>query len=198
LALVVAIEGAIILVTRTKPPVIIRVGPDGQASVISPVGGTVNQKLLKDVKTSAVPSDNEKHYYVTTFVNFYWSYDEHTLTDHWSAAMNMMTKNLRNDVYKKITDENSISNIETSHEKSVVTISSIDADQNDPLTYHVLATRIDTHATDAKNYTGTKFAEAYTINLVETDRTPHNPSGLIVAGFKRDVISSEPYTLDQQ
>jgi|SRR5579875_28831 type IV secretory pathway component VirB8 len=197
LALVVAVEGAIILVTRTKPPVIIRIGPDGQATVVSPAGTATNSALLKDAKTSPLPSDNEKKFVVTTFVTSWWGYDEHTLADHWSQAMNMMTRNLRTEVLKKITDENSVSTIESSHGKSVVSITSMDQDPNDPLTFHVLATRTETHATDGKTYSGSKMAESYTIHLVETDRTPRDPSGLLVASFKRDVISTEPYNLEQ-
>ncbi len=199
LALVVVVLAAIVLLTRSKPPIIIRVGPDGQATVISGEGGAgVDKKQFANVKDSEVPNDIEKKNFVITFVNMYWGYDEHTLPDHWSKALNMMTHNLSGDVYSKMTAEDTVGNLQSEHDKSDVTITNIEADQSDPLVFHVLATCINMNSKDGKYYTAAKKAESYTIRLVETDRSITDPSGLLISGFKRDEISSEPYTLDQQ
>jgi hypothetical protein len=199
LALVVVALAAVVLVTRSKPPIIIRVGPDGQATVISGEGGAgADKKQIANVKESEAPTDIEKKNFVITFVNMYWGYDEHTLPDHWSKAVNMMTRNLARDVYTKMTADDTVGNLQSEHDKSDVTITSIEADQSDPLVFHVLATCIDMNSKDGKYYSAHKKAESYTIRLVETDRSITDPSGLLVLGFKRDEISSEPYTLDQQ
>lgn len=198
LVVAVVVLAAIVLVTRSKPPIIIRIGPDGQASVISPEGGKVNKNLITNVRVSEAPTEIEKKNYVISFVNMYWGYDEHTLPDHWSKALNMMTRNLENDVYGKMTAEDTVGTLQNFHAKSDVTITSIENDQADPLVFHVLATRIDMNSKDGKYYSAEKKAESYTIRLVETDRSIADPDGLLVSGFKRDEISSEPYTLDQQ
>lgn len=199
LGLVVVVLAAIVLVTRSKPPVIIRIGPDGQATVISPEGGTdVDKKTIENVKVSEVPTEVDKKNVIIGFVNTYWGYDEHTLPDHWSKGLNMMTRNLERDVYGKMTAEGTVGALQSSHDKSDVTITNVEADQADPLVFHVLATRIEMNSKDGKSYTAEKKAESYTIRLVETDRSIANPSGLLISGFKRDEISSEPYTLDQQ
>ncbi len=199
LVIAVVVLAAIVLVTRSKPPIIIRVGPDGQAIVISPEGGVgVSKKTIESVKASEAPTEIDKRSFVKDFVNSYWGYDEHTLPDHWSKALNMMTRQLEKEVYSKMSAEGTVGTLQASHDKSEVTITSIDSDQADPLVYHILATRVDVTANGAKSYSGVKKSEAYTIHLVETDRTIQTPSGLLISGFKRDEISSEPYLLDQQ
>jgi hypothetical protein len=110
----------------------------------------------------------------------------------------MMTRQLEKEVYSKMSAEGTVGTLQASHDKSEVTITSIDSDQADPLVYHILATRVDITANGPKSYSGVKKSEAYTIHLVETDRTIQTPSGLLISGFKRDEISSEAYLLDQQ
>ncbi len=115
------------------------------------------------MKANEVPTDIEKKNFVITFVNMYWSYDEHTLPDHWSKALNMMTRNLERDVYGKMTTEDTVGNLQSEHDKSDVTLTSIEADQSDPLVFHILATRIDMNSKDGKYYSAQKKAESYTI-----------------------------------
>ncbi len=202
LTVAVVVLGAIVLVTRAKPPVVIRVGPDGAASVISPEGARVNTARYPGLQTSqqsAEPSEMEKKNLVISFVNSYYGYDDHTISEHWAAALNMMSNQLKKDVYGKMSADGTVGKIEASKERSVVTISSVDADEKDPLTYHVLATRIDTSVSQGKSFSGTKTAESYTVNLAKTEnRTIQNPSQLMVVGFKRDVSMTEVYVPDQQ
>jgi VirB8 protein len=199
LVVAVVVLSAIVLVTRSKPPVIIRVGPDGEARVISPEGTSgVSKRTIESVKASQAPTELEKKNFVISFVNTYWSYDEHTLPDHWSKALNMMTRSLSKDVYGKMTAEATVGTLQAEHDKVDMTITNVEEDQADQLVFHVLATRVEIMAKDAKSYAGTKTAESYTIHLVETDRSIQNPAGLLVSGFKRDVISTEPYLVDQQ
>ncbi len=48
--------------------------------------------MRANAKAHENPTDLEKRKnFVITFVNAYWSYDEFTLPDHWSKALNMMT-----------------------------------------------------------------------------------------------------------
>jgi hypothetical protein len=199
LAVVVAVLGAVVLVTRSKPPVVIRIGPDGQATVISPEeSNKASKRTVESVKASEAPTEVDKESFVKSFVNFYWGYDEHTLADHWSMALNMMQDPLKKSVLAKMSAQGTVGELQTKHDKSTVTITRIDPDPADPLIFHVLANRIETWANDTKSYGGVKRSEAYTIQLVETDRTIKIPSGLLVGGIKRDEVSSEPYLLNQQ
>jgi len=199
LGLVVVVLAAIVLFTRAKPPLIIRIGADGKATVISPDGAPdVDKNLIASVKASQAPTPLEKTTFVTDFVNLYWSYDEHSLPEHWSKAFKMMTGNLARDVYTKMTAEGEVGKLQGEHDKSEITITNMEADEKDPLVFHILATRIEIKSKDGINYTAEKKAESYTIHLVETDRTSRTPSSLLVLSFKRDEITSEPYTIEQQ
>lgn len=199
LALVVVVLAAIVLVTRSKPPLVIRIGPDGQASVISPTGTAhATRKLVASAAVSEAPNETEKEAFVVRFVNAYWGYDEHTIADHWSQALNMMTSQLERAIFSKMSSDGTVGTLQSQHVKSTVTITSIESDQADPLVYHVLASRIEVKATGSKSYTATKNAEEYTIHLVEAQRSIRNPSGLLVSGFTVNRISGEPYLLDQQ
>ncbi len=146
-----------------------------------------NAKAHKD------PSDLEKKKnFVITFVNAYWSYDEVTLPEHWSKALNMMTPTLKQDLYTKMIAKGTVAELENEHDKSELTLFSIEADQSDTMIFHVLATRVDTTSKDGRSYSAEKKAEFYTIRMVTY------PSGLLVSDFKRDEIASEPYTLNKQ
>jgi VirB8 protein len=197
LVLAVVVLAAIVLVTRSKPPVIIRVGPDGAATVISPDGAGVNRKTIEDVRASQAPTELEKRTFIKNFVNTYWGYDEGTIADHWSKALNMMTTQLEKEVYGKMRTEGTVGVLQAEHHQSKVTITSLDVDQVDPFVYHVFATRIDIVSNEPKSYVGTKSAESYTIHLVGADRSI-SPSGLLISGFKKDLITAEPYTVPQQ
>ena len=97
-----------------------------------------------------------------------------------------------------MTAEGTVGVLQAEHHQSRVTITSLDVDQADPFVYHIFATRIDILSNEPKSYVGTKSAESYTIHLVQADRSMKNPSGLLISGFKKDLISSEPYVVAQQ
>jgi hypothetical protein len=198
LVLAVVVLAAIVLVTRSKPPLIIRVGPDGAATVISPEGVGVGKKTLESVRASQAPTETDKKSFIISFVNNYWGYDENTISDHWSKALNVMTSQLEKEVFSKMTAEGTVGVLQAEHHQSRVTITSLDVDQADPFVYHIFATRIDILSNEPKSYVGTKSAESYTIHLVQADRSMKNPSGLLISGFKKDLISSEPYVVAQQ
>lgn len=193
LGFAVVVLGAIVFASRVKPPTIIRIGPDGQTTVISPEGqphSGAPPATLQQIKTSEAPTDLEKKSYVMNFVKLYWGYDEHTLTQNWANAMNMMTRNLEQNVLSKLQSDNTVGRLQEAHTRSVVTITSAEADSADPLVYHVLGTRTTSSIGDGRE-NAQKMAESYTIRLVETDRTVNDPSGLLIADFKIEQISSD-------
>jgi hypothetical protein len=80
--------------------------------------------------------------------------------------------------------------LQEAHTRSVVTITSAESDSADPMVYHVLGTRTTSSIGDGRE-NAQKMAESYTIRLVETDRTVNDPSGLLIADFKIEQISSD-------
>ena len=191
-SLAIVALAAVIFFTRQIPPTIIHIGPTGEPTVISPVGGQgrITAASLRGAKIASAPTDMEKQNAVITFAKNYWEYDEHTLTHNWAAALNMMTSNLYQKVFQKIQKENQIGQMERDHESSEVTVTSIQQDQSVPMVYHIYATR-NTSSIVNNAESNLRSAESYTIRLVETDRTVSNPSGLLIADFNKTVISSE-------
>ena len=124
------------------------------------------------------------------FVNQYMGYDEHTLSENWAAAINMMTANLKQEVLEKMRQDNTVGELQDQHARSVVKITSAQPDPADPLTYHVYASRNVSHLNDRREQYQ-KLAEAYTIRLVEAIRSVNNPSGLLIAEFHTQQISAD-------
>ena len=191
LALAVAGLASEVIITRVKPPTVIRIGADGQATVISPeTHGVAAPAQLEDIHAGEAPTALEKEHFVVSFVNEYMGYDEHTLSENWAAALNMMTANLKQDVLKKMQQDNTVGQLQDQHARSVVTISEAQADGNDPLTWHIYATRSVSRLSERREVYQ-KLAEAYTVRLVEGIRSVNDPSGLMVAEFHSQQISAD-------
>ena len=187
---VVALAGGVI-VTRVKPPTVIRVAADGTASVFSPDGeGGSSPQALQNVKVQEAPSPLDRQHFVQTFVNSYMGYDEHTLGENWAAALSMMTSNLKQSSLSQMQDDNTVGQLQDQHTRSFVTITSSQSDASDPLTWHIYATRKVSRVIDGREMYQ-KLAEAYTIRLVEGVRSVDTPSGLIVAEFHTQQISAD-------
>ncbi len=198
LAVVVVGLGIDVILTRVKPPTIIRISPDGQATVVG--AGQSNPAVpaeLQTVRQGEAPTDMEKENFVVTFVNQYMGYDEHTLSQNWAGAINMMTGNLKQEVLQKMREDNTVGDLQDQHARSVVKISSAQADPADPLTWHVYASRNVSHVTDRREQYQ-KLAEAYTVRLVEGIRSVNNPSGLMIAEFHTQQISADSAAAPQQ
>ena len=185
--------GAALVFTRSRPPTVISVSADGKASVVGATVANGPQENLTRDQTIAreIPSDIEKKNYVLTFVNQYMGYDQHTISDHWAAAMNMMTSNLQDIVKAELTSSNAVGKYEADHTRSLVAITSMQPDPNDPLMWHVYASRTVTQL-KGKQEVAQKLIESYTVRLVDTGtRTELNPSGLLIAEFKTQNLSAD-------
>ena len=180
-----------VVITRVKPPTVIRIGADGQATVISPEAhSAVVPEQLQQVRAGEAPTDLDKEHFIVSFVNQYMGYDEHTLSENWAAALDMMPANLKQDVLKKMQQDNTVGQLQDQHVRSVVTITHAQADKTDPLTWHIYATRSVSHLSDRREIYQ-KLAEAYTVRLVEGIRSVNDPSGLMVAEFHSQQISAD-------
>lgn len=189
-----------VIFTHAKAPMVIRVGPDGAATVLSADGSNRHDEAVARQEIAAMAPDSmEVQHFVIDFVTAYMQYDQNSVDDNWARAVSMMTSNLKAQVLKKMTDDNSVGKVEDSHERSVVTISSLQPDQKDPMLWHVYAQRNVTRVSnqDRKEDAST-LAEAYTIRLVEGPRSVSDPSGLMIAEFHAQQISAAAVAPPQQ
>ena len=75
---------------RMQPPTVIRIGPNGDASIVGkPAKGGVAD--LATVGTDQFLDEA----FVKRFLTSYLNYSPSDVDDHWSASLNMMTRNLR-------------------------------------------------------------------------------------------------------
>ena len=191
LAVAVAGLAVDVIITRVKPPTVIRIGADGQATVISPEAHSAAvPEEMQQARAGEAPTTLDKEHFVVSFLNQYMGYDEHTLSENWAAALNMMTANLKQDVLKKMQQDNTVGQLQDQHARSVVTITEAQADGSDPLTWHIYATRSVSHLSERREVYQ-KLAEAYTVRLVEGIRSVNDPSGLMVAEFHSQQISAD-------
>ena len=176
-----------------RPPTVIRILPNGTAQVISGSSRLVDNavpSVLRSVATEEAPTSDEKENYVRTFVTDYMNYDAHSLTSNWSTALNMMTTNLRTAAVGQFRKNNTIGELEQDNVRSALTITSVQQDSSDPYTYHVYGVRT-VNKTVGNTAHEVKLVEAYQVKLTTTKRTVDDPSGLLVADFSIQQISSD-------
>lgn len=193
-AIVSLLAVAGMIVVWVQPPTVIRVMPDGDAKVIGPAGRmktALNPSLLSEVEAEQAPSNYEKEAYVRTFLTSYLNYDPHTLTTDWSAALNMMTFNLRRSALDQFEKNDTVGVMEDEQARSQLAIKdTIEQDPSDPLTYHAYGIRT-VHRMDKQQEMVDQLVEGYRIRLAVTTRSDANPSGLLIAEFQTNEISAD-------
>jgi len=192
-AVLVAIVSMIaLLVVRMQPPTVIRVLPSGEATVVSPTGtvkATVMGDSLKNVVASEAPNEFEKVAYVRTFLERYLNYDKHTLSHNWSAALNMMTTNLRHTALLELQKNDTVGKLQDDQARSEFKLSNIEQTA-DPLTYNAFGVRT-IHRMDKKAETVEQVVEAYRVRLASSERSAKNPTGLLIGEYAATQIHGE-------
>lgn len=181
------------LFTYMRPPTVIRILPNGKATVISGssrLASNAIPSVLRNVEDSEAPTADEKENYVRTFVSDYMNYDAHTLTSNWATALNMMTDNLKSAALAQFRKSNTVGELEQDSVRSALTITAVQQDSTDPFMYHVYGVRT-VNKTVHNNAQETRLVEAYQVKLTTTKRTVDDPSGLLVADFSIQQISSD-------
>jgi type IV secretory pathway component VirB8 len=190
--LVAVISVTALLFVRLQPPTVIRVLPSGEATVVSPTGtvkGTVTPDALKAVVASEAPNDYEKEAFVRTFLDRYLNYDTHTLTQNWSAALNMMTANLRHTAILEFQKNDTVGKLQDEQARSEFKLSNVEPTA-DPLTYNAYGVRT-VHRLDKKTEAVEQMVEAYRIRLVSSERSSKNPTGLMIGEYTSTQIHGE-------
>jgi hypothetical protein len=195
-----AVAGLIII--RMQPATVIRVGSDGQPSVLSPSQNSKNGLLSSFLKSGsnpeAVPQEYEKEAFIRSFLAHYLDYDPHTLARNWADAMNQMTTNLRHIALLGMQRNDTVGKLEEEQASSSFKLSHIEESKTEPLTYTAFGVRT-VRSLDKDREQIDQLVEEYHVRLVGIVRSADNPSGLLVGdywskqiqGEKRDAVLSD-------
>jgi len=169
------------VVVRLKPPTVVRVGANGDVSVLgqsSPVtASSAGDPYLSEV-------------FVKRFLADYLNYTPSNVDDHWAAALNRMTRNLRGITMKAMADGNVRGKIDDDQIQSVFHLRELSPVAGEPLTYLVYGVKDVHHVTNGNEVTD-HFVNEYRVRLVADRRTETNPDGLWIAEYSEHPIDGE-------
>lgn len=192
--IVALVAVAIMVFMRIQPPTVIRVLPNGEASVIGSDGSiktTVSPSTLSAIAVNQAPTPFEKENYVRTFIDRYLNYDAHTIGGNWSAALNMMTGNLRSLTLADFQKNDTVGKYEAEHVRSVFKLSQVANSTTDPMLFTVTGVRTVNRMTGSQNEMVDEIVESYDVRLADFERSPLNPAGLLIAQVAETQIHSE-------
>jgi hypothetical protein len=170
---------------RTQPPTVIRIGPDGDASVFGkPARGAVT-----DFATGGTDQFLDEAF-VKRFLTSYLNYSPVDVDDHWASSLNMMTRNLRAYTMKAMADDNTRGKIDEGQIQSAFHLREIEAVSGEPLTYLVYGVKDVHRLSDGTEFTD-HFVNEYRVRLIADKRSDVNPDGLWVAGYSERPIDGE-------
>jgi hypothetical protein len=184
----------IMIFIRLQPPTVIRVLPNGEASVVGSDGSiktTTSPSTLGAIASDQAPTPYEKENYVRTFLDRYLNYDAHSIAGNWSYALNMMTGNLRNLTLAEFQKSDTVGKYESEHVRSVFKLAQVQTSQTDPMLYTVTGVRTVSRLTGGETEDVDEIVESYNVRLAEFDRSALNPAGLLIAEVTETQIHSE-------
>ena len=190
---------AFAIYVRLQPPTIIRVGKNGNATVVGGPG-SMGQDFspLAERASAADPTDIEGRAVVRQFLEDYLAYTPDSVDRNMAAALNMMTANLRTYTLNQLREKNTIGKIKDGHIISEFEIRSIDRVKGLPWTYTVFGVKEVHHVRQATERID-QIVGRYNVRLVETRRTVTNPSGLLVAEYgEQEMVGDRETGLLQQ
>jgi hypothetical protein len=169
------------IAVRLKPPPVIRIGVNGEASVLG-------QSSPVTVSSAGDPYLTEV--FVKRFLGDYLNYTPSNVDDHWATALNRMTRNLRGITIKAMSDSNVRGKIDDDQIQSVFHLREIAPVAGEPLTYLIYGVKDVHHVTKGSEVTD-HFVNEYRIRLVADRRTDTNPDGLWIAEYSEHPIDGE-------
>ena len=170
---------------RLQPPTIIRIGPNGDASVLGrPAKGAVT-----DLATAGTDQFLDEAF-VRRFLTSYLNYSPADVDDHWAASLNMMTRNLRSYTLKAMADDNTRGKIDDGQIQSVFHLREIDTVPGEPLTYLAYGVK-DVHQLSNGTEITVHFVNEYRVRLIPDRRSDVNPDGLWIAEYSERPIDGE-------
>lgn len=170
---------------RMQPPTIIRIGPNGNASVIGkPARGSVS-----DLATAGTDQFLDEAF-VKRFLMSYLNYSPTDVDDHWAASLNMMTRNLRLYILKAMKDDDTRGKIDAGQIQSVFHLREMDPVPGEPLSFVAYGVK-DVHHLSNGVETTDHFVDEYRVRLIADRRSDVNPDGLWIAEYSERPIDGE-------
>ena len=170
---------------RMQPPTVIRIGPNGDASVV----GRPAKGVVTDLATAGTDQFLDEAF-VKRFLTSYLNYSPSDVDDHWAASLNMMTRNLRGYTLKAMADDNTRGKIDDGQIQSVFHLRELDAVSGEPLTYLVYGVKDVHHLSNGTEVTD-HFVDEYRIRVIADKRSDANPDGLWIAEYSERPIDGE-------
>lgn len=170
---------------RLQPPTVIRIGSDGEASVVG--------QPAKSVKTDPATPGVDKFLneaFVKRFLGSYLNYSPANVDERWAASLNMMTRNLRSYTMKAIADDNVRGKIDDDQIQSVFHLREMNAVPGEPLTFLVYGVK-DVHHVKSGSEITDHFVNEYRVRILADRRTDANPDGLWIAEYSERPIDGE-------
>lgn len=170
---------------RMQPPTVIRIGANGDASVVGkPAKGSVS-----DLATAGTDQFLDEAF-VKRFLMSYLNYSASDVDDHWASSLNMMTRNLRAYTLKALEKDNTRGKIDEGQIQSVFHLREMDSVPGEPLTFVVYGVK-DVHRLSNGTETTDHFVNEYRVRLVADKRSDVNPDGLWIAEYSERPIDGE-------
>jgi hypothetical protein len=170
---------------RMQPPTVIRIGANGDASVVGkPANGSVS-----DLATSGTDQFLDEAF-VKRFLMSYLNYSPADVDDHWASSLNMMTRNLRAYTLKALENDNTRGKIDEGQIQSVFHLREMDPVSGEPLTFLVYGVK-DVHRLSNGTETTDHFVNEYRLRLIADKRSDANPDGLWIAEYSERPIDGE-------
>jgi hypothetical protein len=170
---------------RMQPPTVIRIAPNGDASVIGkPARGSVS-----DLATAGTDQFLDEAF-VKRFLSSYLNYSPSDVDDHWATSLNMMTRNLRAYTLKAMEGDDTRGKVDDGQIQSVFHLREMDPVTGEPLTFLVYGVK-DVHHLSNGTETTDHFVNEYRVRLIADKRSEVNPDGLWIAEYSERPIDGE-------
>jgi hypothetical protein len=170
---------------RMQPPTVIRIGPNGDASVLGkPARGSVS-----DLASGGTDQFLDEAF-LKRFLSSYLNYSPANVDDHWAASLNLMTRNLRAYTLKALQDDDTRGKIDAGQIQSVFHLRELDPVSGDSLTFRAYGVK-DVHRLSNGTETTDHFVNEYRVRLIADKRSDVNPDGLWIAEYSERPIDGE-------
>ena len=176
---------------RLQPPTVIRVGADGEATVVggSPVKGPITAGILRVLAASqpgdVSPTDIEGRAMVRRFLERYLRYTPTSVDENLADALNMMTQNFRVYSLNQLRDEDVVGKIKDEQITSSFTIRSIEPIPGQAWAYQAFGVK-EVHRIRNKSEFTDRIVGKYFVRLIQERRSERVPSGLRVAEYREE------------
>lgn len=170
---------------RMQPPTLIRIGPNGDASVL----GKAARGAVSDLATAGTDQFLDEAF-VKRFLMSYLNYSPPDVDDHWAASLNMMTRNLRAYTLKAMQEDDSRGKIDEGQIQSAFHLREMDPVPGEPLTFLAYGVK-DVHHLSNGSETTDHFVNEYRVRLIADKRSDVNPDGLWIAEYSERPIDGE-------